>query len=68
MANGQWPFIFVAFVLLKIAVLIQTLLGLRPFTLYSEHTVTHTCQYDITLYYSIYVLHSSLTSHINGMT
>ena len=43
-------------------------IGTRLFTLYSERTVAHTCQYDIILYYSIYVLHITLTSHINGMT
>ena len=37
---------YVTLVLLKIEVLIQTSLGTRPFTLYSERTVAHTCQYD----------------------
>ena len=43
-------------------------IGKRSFTLYSERTVAHTCQYDVVLYYSINVVHSTLTSHKNGMT
>ena len=68
--NGQWAMTIhsVTLVLSKIKVLLQTLLGTRPTTLYSEGTVAHTCQYDIILYYSTYVVLSNLTSHINGMT
>ena len=59
----------VKLVLLKIEALIQTLLGTRPLTQVNrERTVAHTCQCDIILYYSMYVVHSTLTSHINGMT
>ena len=59
----------VTLVFLKSEVLLQTLLGTRPLTQVNrERTVAHTCQYDTTLHYTIYVLHSTLTSHNNGMT
>ena len=40
------------------------------YTIYIQwtHSRTHTCQYDIILYYSTYVVLSNLTSHIDGMT
>ena len=42
--NGQWAMTIhsVTLVLSKITVLLQTLLGTHPITLYSERTVTHT--------------------------
>ena len=49
--NGQLAMTIhsVQLVLLKIEVLIQTLLGTHPLTLYTERTVAHTYQYDIIL-------------------
>ena len=57
----------VMLVLSKINVLLQILRDTRPITLYSERTVANT-HVSMVLYFIItYVVHSNLTSHINGM-